>query len=86
MGFCHKCKCYYCENLGTKSCPVSRICSTCYKGANTRAYIITHCDKQKVYRPFVPVFDDPKKNKKRRKGSTKQKGVRKTKYTKERKR
>lgn len=60
MGVCHECKCFYCENLGTKECPVKTICSTCFKGVNSRQYVITHCDKQKVYRPFVPVFENPR--------------------------
>lgn len=52
MGVCHECKCFYCENLGTKKCPINKVCSTCYKGVNSRNYRIIHCDRHK---PYVPV-------------------------------
>lgn len=51
MGACHQCKCFYCENLCTKKCPIGRVCSTCYKGMNSQSFKITHCDKQVPYDP-----------------------------------
>ena len=67
MGACHACKCFYCENLGTKCCPLGKVCSTCYKGANAKAYRIIHCDKQKNYDPSIPAFETPRKKPKPKK-------------------
>lgn len=53
MGACHKCKCFFCENLCTKKCPLGRVCTTCYKGLNSQNFKITHCDRQAPYDPIV---------------------------------
>lgn len=53
MGVCHQCKCFLCENLGTRKCPLGRVCAICYKGINSQNFKITHCDK---YVPYEPVF------------------------------
>ena len=61
MGACHQCKCFYCENLCTKKCPVGRVCTTCYKGLNSRNFKITHCDRQVPYDPVFTVTSAPRK-------------------------
>lgn len=66
MGACHECRCFYCENLCTKKCPVGRVCSTCYKGLNSQSFKITHCDKQIPYDPAYNVTTAPGKPQKKR--------------------
>lgn len=61
MGACHQCKCFYCENLCTKKCPVGRVCTTCYKGLNSQNFKITHCDRQVPYDPVFTVTTAPRK-------------------------
>ena len=67
MGACHQCKCFYCENLCTKKCPIGRVCSTCYKGTNSQSFKITHGDKQVPYDPTYTVTTAPQRPKRNRK-------------------
>lgn len=51
MDVCHDCKCFHCEYLCAPKCPLGHVCYTCYKGANSRSFKITHCDRQEQYVP-----------------------------------
>lgn len=67
MGVCHECRCFYCENLLSKKCPVPRVCSTCYKGLNSRNYKIIHCDNYLPVAPQAAIPEEKKKPKKQKK-------------------
>lgn len=71
MGVCHGCRCFYCENLLSKKCPVKRVCSTCYKGINSRNYQIVNCDSNKPFAPLQNSDPAPKKQKKKKKEKVK---------------
>lgn len=68
MGVCHQCRCFYCSRLLSRECPVPRVCSTCYRGLNSRNYKIIHCDRYAPYEPVaVSTAKTPEKKKKSKK-------------------
>lgn len=66
MGVCHGCRCFFCENLLSKQCPVKRVCSTCYKGTNSRNHQIINCDRHSPYDAALTPSVAPQKQQKKK--------------------